>query len=125
MPELLDPVSFATRTVPFMTQKLPSSENAFAMYESAFRPYVNVATSVSAGVCSSPIVVQARAEASGKRYVTHEPYACDPLVAPAAAPGTRRMSTVDPVGRMTMSGGVSPFSSTHEPPTAARMTDSW
>ena len=65
--EPLDPDSFATRTDPFANQMNPSSENAFEMYESAFRPYVNVASSVSAGVCSSPTVVHARADAIGNR----------------------------------------------------------
>ena len=52
---------------------IPSSENAFEMYESAFRPYVNDASFVSAGVWSSPIVVHARAEATGNRYVVQNP----------------------------------------------------
>ena len=69
---------------------VPSKEIAFEMYESAFRPYVNDASFVSAGVWSSPIVVHARVDAIGKRYVVQNPSASEPVVAPPAAPGIRR-----------------------------------
>ena len=50
---------------PASFQMVPSREIAFEMYESALRPYVKGASFVSAGVWSSPIVVQARADARG------------------------------------------------------------